>query len=83
MSTTRQTTMDPISIGLPCASFTLSLAVSKLRVRSEIRAFLVNGFTHQNPASLTVPEYFPNRVSTFASFGWTWRKPPSAIAVRM
>ena len=45
-----------ISIGLLLASFTLSLAVSKFRVRSESRRFLVNGLTHQKPASFTVPE---------------------------
>ena len=60
VSTTFQTTIAAISIGLECASFTLSLAVSKFRTRSEIGVFTANGLANQKPASLTVPMYLPN-----------------------
>jgi len=55
VSTTFQTTIAAISMGLARLSFTLSFAVSKFRTRSEMRRLVRNGFAYQKPAVLTVP----------------------------
>ena len=55
VSLTRQTTIAPISIGLPLASLTLSCLVSKFRKRMLTFFFLKKGTVQRNPLFLTVP----------------------------
>jgi hypothetical protein len=55
VSTTRQTTIAAISIGLPIWSLTLSFPLSKLRILSETKRRMVNGLTQRRPGVLMVP----------------------------
>ena len=54
MSVTFQTTMAAISMGLPSLSLTLSLAVSKLRTRTDTRRRCVKGLTQWRPCERIV-----------------------------
>jgi len=78
VSTTFQTMMAAISMGLPSMSFTFSRSLSKLRIFSEIDRFDSSGFAHRSPSALTVPSYWPKSCSTRPSFGFTTNSPVSA-----
>ena len=83
MSVTRQTTTAAISIGLPLASLTLTRSLWKLRTRNEIvsRQISVNGFASHSRASVNVPMYRPNRISTRDSLGFTTTSPGAARTI--
>ena len=55
VSWTSQTTTAAISIGLPSASFTLTIEVSRFRIRIDTARRRVNGFTHCSPGERMVP----------------------------
>ena len=62
-------------MGLARESFTLSLAVSKLRMRSEMLRLVSSGLAHQMPCERTVPLYSPKSWSALASPGLTMKRP--------
>ena len=78
VSATCHTTTAAISIGLPSASFTLAIAVSWLRIRTDTFRRRVNGFTHCRPGARIVPWYRPNSCTTRASPATTDVRPCSA-----
>src|ERR1700678_1213985 len=87
VSSTSQTTTAAISIGLPSASFTLTIEVSRFRIRVDTRRRRVNGFTHCSPGVRMVPRYRPNSWITRASPVWTgvrpWKQSSDAMKIRM
>jgi hypothetical protein len=62
-------------MGLPWASFTLSLSEVKLWILREMRFLAARGLAKWKPGSRTVPTYRPKNTRTTASLGWTVKRP--------